>query len=147
MTMNCQHTNLSATVQVSHLNDTGRWLSEIKISCAECGIPFAFKGLPIGANLDGAAVSANGTEARIAVEPVTNRELKLKAIFIDGPARDRTMDIPERIPVLKVPFSGVKRASWNGDVLENGACVAVYELQSVNWGFGEATYALKRLEP
>lgn len=146
MTMNCQHTNLSATVQISHLSNTGRWLSEIKIICAECGVPFAFKGLPIGANLDGAAVSADGTEARIAVEPVTNREGKLKAIFIDGPVKDRTMDIPERIPVLKVPFSGVKRTSWNGDDLEKGACVAVYELQSVNWGFGEATYAFKRFE-
>jgi len=103
-----------------------------------------FRIVSIGVNVFEAPV---GTEARIAVEPVTNREWKLKAIFIDGPARDRTMDIPERIPVLKVPFSGVKRAIWNGDVLENGACVAVYELQSVNWGFGEATYALKRLEP
>lgn len=90
--MNCQHTSLSATVQVSHLNDTGRWLSEIKISCAECGVPFAFKGLPIGSNLDGAAVSADGTEARIAVEPVTNREGKLKAILLDGPCKGREMD-------------------------------------------------------
>lgn len=144
--MNCQHTNFSATVQISNLSDTGRWMSEIKISCAECGVPFAFKGLPIGANLDGAAVSADGMEARIAVEPVTNRELKLKAIFIDGPVKDRTIDIPERIPVLKVPFIGVKRASWNGNVLENCDCVAVYELQGVNWGFGKATYAFKRLE-
>lgn len=109
-------------------------------------MPFAFKGLPIGANLDGAAVSADGTEARIAVEPVTNREGKLKAILIDGPCKGREMMVPAMSGTLKVPFSGVKRASWNGNVLEKGACVAVYELQSVNWGFGEATYAFKRLE-
>lgn len=133
-------------MQSSHLNDTGRWLAEIKISCAECGVPFAFKGLSIGANLDGAAVSADGTEARIAVEPVTNREGKLKAILLDGPCKGREMQVPAMTGILKVPFEVLRRARWNGDALENGPSVAVYELQGVNWGFGEASYAFKRMD-
>lgn len=145
--MNCQHTNFSATVQISNLSDTGRWMSEIKISCAECGVPFAFKGLPIGANLDGAAVSADGTEARIAVEPVVTKSEPLKVIFLDGPAIDRAMDIPQYTPFLKVPLNTLKRTPWNDGALEKGFCVAIYKLVGINKGFREARYTFVRMEP
>lgn len=65
--MNCQHENFDANVRVNRLLDSGRFSADIKIKCRECGEPFRFLGLPTGLDLNGAAVSADGTEARMAI--------------------------------------------------------------------------------
>ncbi|HKB35360.1 MAG TPA: hypothetical protein VKD72_02835 [Gemmataceae bacterium] len=39
------------------------------IRCEQCGTPFRFIGLPAGLGLNGAAVSVDGTEARLAIAP------------------------------------------------------------------------------
>jgi len=65
----CKHTNLRTDVAVAVLEDSGRRNAEIKISCTDCGKPFQFLGLPMGLNLNGAACSPDGTEARLAICP------------------------------------------------------------------------------
>ena len=65
--MTCKHEQFSAQVDVNRLEDSGRFSAEVRIKCAQCGAPFRFLGLPAGLDLNGASVSADGTEARLAI--------------------------------------------------------------------------------
>lgn len=67
---NCKHDNFAAEVDVTKLETSGRMMADVRIKCADCDKPLRFIGLPVGLDLNGAAVSADGTEARIAVYPV-----------------------------------------------------------------------------
>lgn len=68
-TANCEHTDFVATVTVNRLADSGRFTADIRIDCKECGLPFRFLGLPLGLDLDGAAMSVDALEARLAIAP------------------------------------------------------------------------------
>lgn len=59
-----------ATVAVNYLEDSGRFSADIRIECADCGRPFQFLGLPLGLDLNGAAMDVDGQEARLAIAPV-----------------------------------------------------------------------------
>jgi hypothetical protein len=63
----CAHEEFSANVQVARIEDTGRFNAEVKIHCVQCGEKFCFLGLPAGSDPNGASVSADGTEARLAI--------------------------------------------------------------------------------
>lgn len=65
--MKCKHLDFSANVKVNRLKDSGRFSADITIMCVDCKTPFRFLGLPAGLDLDGAAVSVDGTEARLAI--------------------------------------------------------------------------------
>ena len=65
----CKHMNFAAHVAVNRLEDVGRFTADVTIKCAECGLPFQFLGLEPGLKMDGAAVSVDGLEARLAIAP------------------------------------------------------------------------------
>jgi hypothetical protein len=65
--LKCPHENFLANVKVSRLEDSGRFVADVTIKCEKCGEPFRFLGLPCGVDLNGATVSADGTEARLAI--------------------------------------------------------------------------------
>lgn len=73
--MSCKHENFAANVQVNRLqrkegiDDGMRFNADIRIKCADCDLSFRFIGLPAGVDLNGAAVSIDGTEARLAIAP------------------------------------------------------------------------------
>lgn len=67
----CEHPDFIANVTVNRLEDTGGFHADVRIQCAVCNLPFQFLGLPGGLLLDGAAVSVDGTEARLAIAPQT----------------------------------------------------------------------------
>lgn len=67
MINNCKHENFSAQVDVHRHTDSGRFSADVRINCAECGEPFRFLGLPAGVDLNGAAVSVDGTEGCFAI--------------------------------------------------------------------------------
>jgi hypothetical protein len=67
--MACAHRGFNSRVVVSRLEDSGRFMADVRITCNECGAAMKFVGLTVGLNLDGAAVSFDGTEARLAVVP------------------------------------------------------------------------------
>ena len=69
MAMSCKHMNFAAKVNVARLSDSGRFVADITIECAECHKPFQFRGLHPGMDTDGAHVSLDGLEARIAIVP------------------------------------------------------------------------------
>lgn len=65
----CEHPDFAASVTVNRLADSGRFAADVTIRCTACGVPFRFIGLPCGVDLNGAAVSVDGTEARLAIAP------------------------------------------------------------------------------
>lgn len=64
---NCDHPAFEAYVAVNRLEDSKRFAADVRIRCVKCGVPFRFLGLPCGVDLNGAAVSADGTQARLAI--------------------------------------------------------------------------------
>jgi len=66
----CPHMAFTASVGVARLEDTGQFQAHVKIECAQCHRPFQFLGLPLGLDLRGAAMSADGQEAHLAIAPV-----------------------------------------------------------------------------
>jgi len=69
MSKNCDHNDFTAAVEVQHLIDVMKWVLEIQVTCQQCGMMFRFLGLPQGVDLDGAAASVDGTEARLSIAP------------------------------------------------------------------------------
>lgn len=65
----CEHRVFDAEVDVTRLEDTGRFTADVRIKCKHCGLPFRFIGLPAGCDLNGAATSVDATEARLAIAP------------------------------------------------------------------------------
>jgi hypothetical protein len=69
----CEHHNFSANVSVARLEDTGRFLAHVTVFCTDCSEPFQFAGLPAGLHLNGATVSLDGLEARLAICPKSSQ--------------------------------------------------------------------------
>lgn len=67
--MTCEHESFACAVTVNRLEDVGRFTADVRVVCDQCKTPFRFLGLPCGLDLNGAAVSVDGTEARLAVAP------------------------------------------------------------------------------
>jgi len=67
--MSCEHPDFVANVAVNRLTDIGRFQADVRINCAKCGVAMRFIGLPGGVDLNGAAVSADATEAHLAIAP------------------------------------------------------------------------------
>ena len=65
----CNHPDFSGHLHVTRLEDTKRFTVDVTVKCAACGVPFRFLGLPAGLDLNGAAVSASGEEARLTIAP------------------------------------------------------------------------------
>ncbi|WP_208093555.1 hypothetical protein [Serratia ureilytica] len=67
--MSCQHMSFDASVRVARVEDKGRFMAEIRITCRDCGTPMQFMGLAPGYSLNGAHVSLDGLEANIGIFP------------------------------------------------------------------------------
>lgn len=86
--MTCKHLNFNAQVRVARLEDSGRFNVEIVIACKDCGLPFEFQGLQPGLNLNGATVSIDGLEARLAIIPQGSRPNPLQQMVHGSEAFD-----------------------------------------------------------
>lgn len=74
MTGKCEHLNFVCECDVNRLptkegGPIERYSMDVRVKCADCGIPFRFIGLPCGVDLNGAAVSIDATEGRFAIAP------------------------------------------------------------------------------
>lgn len=75
MNHKCEHQTFDASVEVNRVLGDGdgeppiRFTVDVAIRCRDCGLPFRFIGLPHGLDMNGAAVSANGEEARLCIAP------------------------------------------------------------------------------
>lgn len=81
--MSCAHEQFDAKVEVDRIEDAGRFMAGIKITCLQCGLPFQFRGLEPGLHMDGARVSVDGIEARIAIVPQGAEPNPLQAMLFN----------------------------------------------------------------
>lgn len=70
----CPHESFMANVAVGRLQageggPVTRFSADVRIECVDCGVQMKFVGLPMGVDLNGAAVSIDGKEARLACFP------------------------------------------------------------------------------
>ena len=72
----CEHLNFQAEVDVNRIKadekDTTsphRWMADVRIQCADCGIPMRFIGLPAGMDLNSPCISVDAQEARLPIAP------------------------------------------------------------------------------
>lgn len=65
----CAHMNFAAKVSVNRIEDIGRFAADITVTGSDCGRPFQFLGLEPGLKINGATVSIDGLEARMAIAP------------------------------------------------------------------------------
>ncbi len=79
----CKHLIFEAIVDVNRLYDDesevntvepDHYNADVKIKCCDCGMDFRFLGLLPGVNLNGATVSVDQLEARLAIKPVKEKE-------------------------------------------------------------------------
>jgi hypothetical protein len=78
----CAHEQFDALVTVSRLEDSGRFMADVRVNCSQCGEPFRFLGLPTGLDLNSASVSVDGEEARLAIG---TRETVANIVEAPGP--------------------------------------------------------------
>jgi hypothetical protein len=72
--MSCSHAHPISMVTVRRFatREAGvidGWMAEIRVQCADCGHPFEFLGLQIGANSAKPAMSVDGLELRAPIRP------------------------------------------------------------------------------
>ena len=81
--MLCQHEHFAASVTVNRLEDVRKFAADVTIRCTDCNTPFRFLGLPAGLRMGGAAVSFDGTEARLAIAPL-DEDLSILSVATDN---------------------------------------------------------------
>lgn len=79
--MSCEHMNFDAAVRVARIEDKGRFMAEIRITCRDCGIPMQFMGLTPGYSISGAHVSLDGLEANIGIFPDGSQPNPMQALM------------------------------------------------------------------
>lgn len=77
----CEHLNFQASVGVNRLSaEEGgpitSYSADVRIHCAACGLPFTFRGFPLGLGINMPTVSVGGEEARLPIEPLTTTQLR-----------------------------------------------------------------------
>ncbi|HDZ36843.1 MAG TPA: hypothetical protein ENH62_00890 [Marinobacter sp.] len=65
----CDHRNFEANVNVARIEDVMEFMAEIKIKCADCGLDFHFKGVPMGMSYSHPMAEVGCTELRAPIAP------------------------------------------------------------------------------
>lgn len=65
----CRHKDFAASVAVQRLEDIGRFVAEVQVCCAQCGLAFSFLGLPHAITVERPSVSIDATTASLPIEP------------------------------------------------------------------------------
>ena len=81
----CEHRNFAAQVNVIRIEDTGRFIADVTITCVECDLPFEFIGPAAGIAWDRPTVSIDGQKLRVPIEPCYIVRLRNTATFAVPP--------------------------------------------------------------
>ena len=76
----CDHKDFAVHAEVNRLEDTGQFMMDVTVRCAECNLPFQFMGLDPGLDLQGARVDLGGITARLAIHPQGARPSPIQRI-------------------------------------------------------------------
>jgi hypothetical protein len=77
----CVHDNFHADVRVARIEDVGKFVAEIRVTCVTCGEPFRFVGVPAGLSYAQPMVSIDGLELNAPIEPEIETRLHERATF------------------------------------------------------------------
>lgn len=77
----CQHESFTASVDVYRFEDTGKFMADVRVNCAQCQLPMRFIGAPAGVNFSQPMVSIDGTELHAPIEPEDEKLLHSGASF------------------------------------------------------------------
>jgi hypothetical protein len=105
----CEHLNFSCECDVNRLptkegGPIERFCMDVRVKCADCGLPFRFIGLPAGLDLNGAATSVDACEGRFAIAPKGQVVSVLEGGVSGFSIRNETprkSAIPDDFPVLQ----------------------------------------------
>lgn len=78
MTDLCMHMNFKAQCRITRLEDTGTFVVEVEVQCAECGEAFRFPKLPPAISTKTPCVNIDGTIATLPIEPEGQKRLSRK---------------------------------------------------------------------
>jgi hypothetical protein len=81
----CTHPAFGAWCAVHRLEDTGRFLAELRVVCIRCREPFRFKGIPAGLAWEHPTASIDGLEANLPIEPELLKQLASSASYVMPP--------------------------------------------------------------
>jgi hypothetical protein len=93
--MTCEHKSFRCAANIGRLShDEGGpitgYVADIKIECAECGLPFRFIGLNAGSHFAEPRVSIDGTELCAPIEPATHTKFQPSASYTPTPRPERS---------------------------------------------------------
>lgn len=77
----CTHPNFFANVKVCRLEDSGKFIAEVRIHCTDCNEPFRFVGVTAGLRFDAPTVSIDGLELHAPIEPELEKMLFAQATY------------------------------------------------------------------
>ena len=77
----CRHEQFKADVAVNRLEDSGKFIADIRVRCAQCDEPFRFIGVHAGLAFDRPMVSIDETELHAPIEPQGEPRLQTSASF------------------------------------------------------------------
>ena len=81
----CRHLTFGAFVAVQRLEDTGRFVAELRVLCLHCREPFRFIGLTPGLSYVEPSCAIDGTEALLPIEPEVEKRLFAGARYVVPP--------------------------------------------------------------
>lgn len=92
--MTCEHKVFRCAANIGRLShDEGGpitgYVADVKIECAECGLPFRFVGLHAGNHHSEPRVSIDGTELRAPIEPALHQRFFPRAGYTPPPRPER----------------------------------------------------------
>lgn len=78
--MSCKHMNFTVLTRVNRLTDMSGdtvrdFAMDIRVECADCGLPFRFRGLPFGFDRSQPTLSVDSQELRVPIEPAHVTEI------------------------------------------------------------------------
>lgn len=89
----CEHFNFKCSAAIGRLSKveggpiTG-YCADVRVNCAECGLPFRFIGIAAGNNPFEPRVSIDGTELRAPLEPALHEKFAPMASYTMPPRKD-----------------------------------------------------------
>jgi hypothetical protein len=75
-------------VKMTRMEDSGKFVAEISVSCALCETKFRFLGVPAGISFDRPMVSVDGTELRAPMAP-QNEPVLANRYSVEVPEMDQ----------------------------------------------------------
>lgn len=111
MKTKCPHKQFDCNVNIARIEDIGRFMAEVRVTCQQCGTPFRFIGLPAGMDYNSPCVSMDACELRAPVAPKGKVVSELKGGpqgFTIRRSESESSELFKLCKLLDIEMDGVK---------------------------------------